>query len=121
MNNIYSKIFFSTAKYVLLKNIFMVITGVIGIFIVRLLGPYEYGKWSLVWQLIGTIGPIVSFGFLPTLAKFIPEITEEKKKNDLFSKTLFMFTIIFIVFSLFYIIGWKIFPKIFPKEIRDIK
>ncbi len=92
VSNIYQKIFYSTGKYVILKNIFMFITGIFGILIVRLLGPSEYGKYALVWQLVGTIGPIISLGWLTTLSKFLPEKNEIEKKN-LFSQSFFFFFI----------------------------
>lgn len=105
----------------MLKNVFMFTAGVLSIFIVRLLAPAEYGKWALVYQLIATIGPILSLGFLSTLAKFIPEYTDEKRKNELFSQTLFLVTIAFLVFSLLYISGTSLFPKILPQEIKIVK
>ncbi len=120
MQNLYRKIFFTTTKYVFLKNFFMCVTGFLSIFIVRLLGPNEYGKYSLVWQLIGTIGPILSLGWHATLAKFVPE------KNDIEKKFLFTqsFLSVMLVSIVFFIIAFFIiqfFPKIIPLEIKDIK
>jgi len=98
----------------------MCITGLLSIFIVRLLGPSEYGKYSLVWQLIGTIGPIVSLGWLSTLAKFVPEKTDEEKKS-LFTQS---FLSVLVASIIFFIIGFfiiQLFPKIVPLEIKDLK
>jgi len=119
--SIYSKIFYSTTKYLFLKNVFMFTAGILSIFIVRLLQPAEYGKWALVYQLVATIGPILSLGFLSTLAKFIPEYTDEKRKNELFSQALFVVTLAFLVFSLLYTAGTSLFPKILPQEIKIVK
>jgi O-antigen/teichoic acid export membrane protein len=98
----------------------MCITGLLSILIVRLLGPSEYGKYSLVWQLIGTIGPIVSLGWLSTLAKFVPEKTDEEKKS-LFTQS---FLSVLVASIIFFIIGFfiiQLFPKIIPLEIKDLK
>jgi len=117
----YSKIFYSTSKYLVLKNIFMVITGILSIFIVRLLTPVEYGKWSLVWQLIGTVGPMISLGFLTTLSKFIPEYPDIQRKKLLFSQSISIVLISFSVFAFFYILGNSLFPKFIPQEIKVVK
>jgi O-antigen/teichoic acid export membrane protein len=98
----------------------MCITGVLSVFIVRLLGPSEYGKYSLVWQLIGTIGPIISLGWQATLAKFVPEKTDEEKKS-LFTQS---FLSVLVASIIFFIIGFfiiQLFPKIIPLEIKDLK
>lgn len=118
---ILSSIFYSTAQYITLRNIFMLTTAILSIFIVRLLTPVEYGKWALVYQLIATIGPIINFGFLSTLAKFIPEYTDEKKKNELFSQSLFIVICIFLLFSLLFTLGTSLFPSFIPQEIKVIK
>lgn len=117
---VYREIFFSTAEYVLLRNFFIVITGVISIFIVRLLGPYEYGKYALVMNLISTFGPILSLGWLSTLAKFIPEKIKPDEKAVLFSQSLFSTLILAFMFFLVIQIVNKFFPQILPKEIKDI-
>jgi len=120
MQNLYRKILFTTTKYVFLRNFFMCITGVLVILIVRLLGPSEYGKYSLVWQLISTIGPIVSLGWQATLAKFVPEKTDEEKKS-LFTQS---FLSVLVASIIFFIIGFfiiQLFPKIVPLEIKDLK
>jgi O-antigen/teichoic acid export membrane protein len=98
----------------------MCITGVLVILIVRLLGPSEYGKYSLVWQLISTIGPIISLGWQSTLAKFVPEKTNEEKKS-LFTQS---FLSVLVASIIFFIIGFfiiQLFPKIVPLEIKDLK
>jgi O-antigen/teichoic acid export membrane protein len=98
----------------------MCITGLLSILIVRLLGPSEYGKYSLVWQLISTIGPIVSLGWQATLAKFVPEKTDEEK-NSLFTQS---FLSVLVASIIFFIIGFfiiQLFPKIIPLEIKDLK
>jgi len=98
----------------------MCITGLLSILIVRLLGPSEYGKYSLVWQLIGTIGPIISLGWQATLAKFVPEKTDEEKKS-LFTQS---FLSVLLASIIFFIIGFfiiQLFPKIVPLEIKDLK
>jgi len=120
MQNLYRKIFLTTTKYVFLRNFFMCITGLLNIFIVRLLGPSEYGKYSLVWQLIATIGPILSLGWQSTLARFIPE------KNDVEKKVLFTqsFLSVLVVSFIFFLFGFFIiqfFPKIIPIEIKNLK
>lgn len=120
MNNIYRQIFFTTTKYVLLRNIFMVITGVASIFIIRLLGPCEYGKYSLIWNLISTIGPILSLGWLSTLAKFLPEKVDIKEKSILFSQSLFSVLGIGFIFFWFFNLVVKFYPQIIPLEIKEI-
>jgi len=105
MQNLYRKIFFTTTKYVFLRNFFMCITGLLNIFIVRLLGPSEYGKYSLVWQLIATIGPILSLGWQSTLARFIPEKNDVEKKG-LVTQGFFR---VFVVAFFFFFFGFFIF------------
>ncbi|MFN3551284.1 MAG: oligosaccharide flippase family protein [Endomicrobiia bacterium] len=117
---IYSQIFFSTTKYVLLRNFFMIITGIVSIFIVRLLGPQEYGKYSLVWQLISTVGPILSLGWLSTLAKFIPEKTDIKEKSSLLFLSLISVSISGIIFFITINFVKKFFPQVLPLEIKEI-
>ncbi|MFN3966940.1 MAG: oligosaccharide flippase family protein, partial [Endomicrobiia bacterium] len=119
IQNLYSKIFYSTTKYVVLRNIFMLITGVISIFIVRLLGPYEYGKYSLVWQLISTIGPIVSLGWLTTLAKFIPEKNTILEKSKLFSQSLTSVATAGVLFFIIVNFIKNFFPQLLPIEIKE--
>ncbi|MCX7911010.1 MAG: oligosaccharide flippase family protein, partial [Endomicrobia bacterium] len=120
MQNIYREIFWGTTKYVVLRNIFMVITGVISIFIVRLLGPSEYGKYSLVWNLISTVGPILSLGWLNTLARFIPEKFTLKEKSQLLSQSLISVFIAGIVFFVVINLIYKFLPHLLPKEVKDI-
>jgi len=120
MQNLYRKIFFTTTKYVFLKNFFMCVTGFLSIFIVRLLGPNEYGKYSLVWQLIGTIGPILSLGWHATLAKFVPE-KNDIEKNFLFTQSFLSVMLVSIVFFIIAFFIIQFFPKIIPLEIKDIK
>jgi PST family polysaccharide transporter len=98
----------------------MIITGIVVILVVRLLGPEEYGKYALVWQLVGTVGPILSLGWHPTLAKFLPEKTEQEKKI-LFSQSLIS---VLVICLFFFIVGYfviQFFPKIIPVEIKQIK
>lgn len=118
---IHQKIFYSTSKYILLKNIFMVVTGVIGIFVLRILGPGEYGKYALVWQLIGSIGPIISLGWLTTLAKFIPERETKEEKSSLFFQSLALVLIFWLVFAAAFILFGILFAGYLPKEIKDIR
>lgn len=120
MSDIYKKIFVSTTKYVILKNFFMCITGILAIFFVRLLGPEEYGKYSLVWQLISTIGPIISLGWLSTLAKFIPEENDEEKKV-LFSQSFISVAVVSIIFFIVGFLIIQLFPKIIPLEIKNLR
>ncbi|MCS7232105.1 MAG: oligosaccharide flippase family protein [Elusimicrobiota bacterium] len=120
MQNIYREIFWGTTKYVVLRNIFMVITGVISIFIVRLLGPSEYGKYSLVWNLISTVGPILSLGWLNTLARFIPETSSLEEKSKLFSQSLSLVLLICSLFLVVFLSAIKLIPKFFPAEIKQI-
>ena len=120
MSNIYKKIFVSTTKYVMLKNFFMCITGILAIFFVRLLGPEEYGKYSLVWQLISTIGPIISLGWHSTLAKFIPERNDEEKKV-LFSQSFISVAVVSIIFFIVGFLIMQLFPKIIPLEIKNLR
>lgn len=119
MKQIYRQILFSTTKYVLLRNFFIAITGIVSIFIVRLLGPSEYGKYSLVWNLISTVGPILSLGWLNTLAKFVPERTDDKGKSLLFSQSLFTVLIASVLFFLVINFIYRFFPHFFPVEIKD--
>jgi len=118
---IYQQMFYSTGKYVVLKNIFMVVSGIIGIFVVRLLGPYEYGKYSLVWQLISTIGPIISLGWLTTLARFIPEKSTIPEKAILFSQSVISVLLFSVIFFVGMIIFVRLFPGLIPIEVRQIK
>ncbi len=120
MQNLYRQIFFTTTKYVFLRNFFMVITGIVSIFIVRLLGPEEYGKYALVWQLIGTIGPILSLGWHATLAKFLPEKDEQEKKI-LFSQSVLSVAVLCLLFLLIGYIIIQFLPQIIPAEIKQIK
>ena len=120
MTNVYSKIFYSAGKYVLLKNIFMVIAGLIWILIIRILGPTEYGKYSLVWQLIGTMGPIVSIGWLNALSKFIPEKKSFYEKSILFSQSVCTGIISSLIFISIFLIVINVFPKIIPLEIHEV-
>jgi len=117
----YREIFYSSTKFIILKNIFFLISGLLSIFIVRLLPVQEYGKWSLVYQLIATLGPIVNLGFLTTLAKFIPEYQNEEEKNKLFSQVIYVNLISFIIFTVIFLFIISTFSQIFPKEIKDIK
>jgi O-antigen/teichoic acid export membrane protein len=120
MNGIYREMFFSTARYMVLKNIFTFIAGLGALLIIRLLPPEEYGKWALVWQLIATIAPILSFGLLSTLAKFLPE-EEGENKTNLFRQSFSFVFMLFIFFGLIYFILINIFPGIFPIEIKTVK
>lgn len=120
MRVLYREIFLSTAKYVILRNIFMFITGIINIFIVKLLGPYEYGRYFLVWNLISTVGPILSLGWLNTLARFIPEKYSDYEKAQLLSQGLISVFIISILFFLGVSLTYKFSSQFLPKELKDI-
>ncbi|MBU0952261.1 MAG: polysaccharide biosynthesis C-terminal domain-containing protein [Elusimicrobia bacterium] len=120
-SNFYSKILLSTGKYMVLKNIFMVVTGLFGIFIVRLLGPYEYGRYSLIWQLIGTIGPIISLGWMITLSKFIPERTNFQEKSILYSQSVSLVTILGVSLGLIFFFISTPLAKYIPVEIRSMR
>jgi len=111
----------STGKYMVIKNIFMVVTAALGILIVRYLGPYEYGKYSLVWQLIGTIGPILSLGWLTTLSRFIPEKNTTEEKANIFSQSLFSVMFVGLIAGTGFLLVSSLFPNIIPIEIREIK
>lgn len=120
-NIIYRTIFRSTTKYVVLKNVFQFTSGILSIFVVRLLTPAEFGKWSLVYQLIATIGPIVNLGFLSTLSRFMPEYKTKEEKDALFSSTM---KIVLVTFALFFVLYWiaiNAVPKLFPVEIKSVK
>jgi O-antigen/teichoic acid export membrane protein len=99
----------------------MVLIAVVSILLVRFLSPAEYGKWSLVWQLIGTIAPLLSLGFLSTLAKFMPEYETTAEKSRLFSQTIFLVLIIFTVSSMIYLILISWLPRLFPLEVKTVK
>jgi PST family polysaccharide transporter len=117
----YRKIFFSTTKYIVFKNVFLAATGVISIFIVRLLGPAEYGKYFLVIQIAATMGPILSLGWLPTLAKNLPEFSQDSQKKELFSNAAATIVIALIIFvSLFFFVG-SAFYRFIPKEIWNMR
>jgi len=120
-SSFYSRIAYSTGKYMALKNVFMVITGLFGIFIVRLLGPYEYGRYSLVWQLIGTIGPIVSLGWMTSLSKFIPEKTDPREKSLIFSQSASSVMLVWLVSGTLFMVLSIPLSKFIPVEIRNIK
>lgn len=46
-----------------------------GLFLYRVLGPEEAGKFQLVFSASTTVGTILSLGFFETLARFVPERT----------------------------------------------
>ncbi|MBU2568077.1 MAG: oligosaccharide flippase family protein [Elusimicrobia bacterium] len=117
----YSEIFHSSSKYFVLKIFFQVLSGFLSIFVVRLLGPDEYGRFSLVTQLIVTIGLLLSFGFSGTLSRFLPEINNQNEKKNLCSQSFEITFIAFLLFSLFFVFSINKFPKLYPIEIREIK
>ncbi|MEN3013951.1 MAG: oligosaccharide flippase family protein [Endomicrobiia bacterium] len=120
MSKIYRKIFWDTTKYIILRNFFMGVTGIINIFFVRFLGPYEYGKYSLVWNLISTLGPILSLGWLNTLTKFVPQKVSLQEKYNLLSQSLISIFFAGSLFLLTMIFIKKFFQAFLPAEIKDI-
>jgi len=118
--SITSRMFYSTAKYSTLKIFFALSSGIVSIFIVRLLGPNEYGKFALVINLAAAIGMVLTFGFIDTLSKFIVEYDNNLRKR-LFSQACELTIIMASIFSIILIVGIELFPGFFPIEIKEMK
>src|SRR5262245_6168787 len=108
----YHDLFHSTSRYIILRNIFFVVSIAFSILVVRTLGPKEYGKWSLMWQIISTLAPILSLGFLGSLSKFLPEYPEREAKVDLFSRAFFIVLAGFAAAFLIYLGVTALFPRL---------
>jgi PST family polysaccharide transporter len=110
----------NTFLYVLLKNSFMLLSIVAGIAVVRMLGPVENGKWALVWQFISYGAPVVSLGFMSTLAKYMPEYSDESEKNRLFSKVLSIVLVVICCVLMICAGGYGLLARWVPAEVRDV-
>lgn len=73
------------------------ISAVSMILISRTLGPIKFGEFSVGFSLLLILNKITDLGLTLTLLKFIPQSSEIKTQNELFSFTLkikFMFSIV---------------------------
>lgn len=83
------------------------ISAVSMILISRTLGPVKFGEFSVGFSLLLILNKITDLGLTLTLLKFIPQTTEIKTQNELFSYTLkikFMFSVVIAC------IGWLLTP-----------
>lgn len=120
MRSLYKEVISSIVKYIVLRNIFIVSTGLLNILIVRLLGPSEFGKYSIVWNLISTIGPILSLGWLNTLAKYVAEKNTVEEKSALLFQALVVVIFNSVLFILLFGISYGFFSNFFPTELREV-
>lgn len=118
---IYQAMFRSTATHSGIRLFFSVATALAMIFIVRLLGPHEFGKLSLVLQFAFTIGLIMSWGAPSTLGKFLPETSDPDQQALLSSKMLGIILLSLVAFAIVFLLFLQAFPQIFPHEIRSMR
>ncbi len=116
----YAQIFDSILKYLSVRSFFTLGTMACTLIFMRVLGPYQYGKLSLVLHVAIMSGLLLSFGFSGTLAKFIPAETERDSKATLASAALgvsgLAFATAFVIFAA--LLAWR--PKLIPVEIRSV-
>ncbi|OGR84182.1 MAG: hypothetical protein A2902_00030 [Elusimicrobia bacterium RIFCSPLOWO2_01_FULL_64_13] len=118
---IYSAMFRSTAAHSSIRIFFSVATAASMIFVVRLLGPEEYGKLSLTLQIAVTAGLILSWGSSSTLGKFLPEIPAVPEQGSLASKMLGWILVSFALFTAAFLGLAAAAPALFPAELRSAK
>lgn len=120
ISKLHSQIFISVAGFTFKTALFTAIGVVVGMLIYRSLGPTELGKLSLIVTVSSTVGMILGLGFCETLAKFIPQKIAANDKNQLYTKSLAIVSLSFVVFALLYFATTTIFP-ILPHEIKEVR
>lgn len=117
---LYRKIFRLTFVHSGIRAVFSVCTALSMIFIIRVMGPNEFGRFTLVLQLALTFGLFLSWGSAGTLAKFVPEYPEESKKT-LSSQAMEISLISLAMFIIGFFCVYWIHPAILPLEIKSLK
>lgn len=118
---LYRMMFRSTVAHSGVRTAFSVATTILTIFIVRLMGPQEFGKFSLILQLAVTSGLFLSWGSSATLAKFLPELKEKKSQAHLSSQALEISLISILIFVVAFLLLCQFVPSLFPNEIKSTK
>ena len=116
---LYSRIFSSVFSFTLKSALVAACSVAVGIFIARLLGPTELGKFSLIITVSNTIGALIGLGLLQTLAKFIPQKLEINEKSELYTKSLTIVFLLFIVCAILYFVITTLLP-VLPGEIKEV-
>ena len=119
--HLYQKIFRLTFLHFGIRSFFSLTTAVLMIFIMRKMGPQEFGKFSLVLQLAVTSGLFLSWGSASTLSKFLPELKVHPSQSRLSSQAIEVSLISMGVFLLFFFLLYFLAPSILPDEIKSIK
>src|SRR5262245_9852302 len=114
---LYRTMFRSSVANSAIRLFFSLSTSVSMIFIVRLLGPHEFGKLSYILQLAVTIGLVLSWGASTTLGKFLPEMKEERDQALLSSQLLEWITLSVTIFAVGFLLYAALFPKGVPAEL----
>ena len=117
----HSHIIKQVMSFLLLRNFFIPFTILGNILIIRLLPPSEYGKWFFIWNLIITVGPFLNLGFISSLAKFIPEVSDQNEKNKFFTSSLWIVTLLCALLFIPYMFLFTIDISWIPVEIREVK
>lgn len=118
---LYQKIFRSTFFHSSVRACFSTITALVAIFVVRMMGPGEFGKFSLVLQLAVTFGLFLSWGSSGMLAKFLPEKSSHESQAKLSSQAMEVSVLSVLVFAVLFLLLCQFYPSIFPIEIRSAK
>lgn len=103
------------------RAFFSVATALLMLFIVRLMGPHDFGKFSLVLQLAVTFGLLLSWGSSATLAKFLPELKEKKSQARLSSQAVEVSLLSIALSSLLFLGLSHFYPSLLPLELRSNK
>ncbi len=117
---IYYEIFHSTFVHSGLRAIFSLITAGCMLVIIRVMGPEEYGKFSLILQLAVTSGLFLSWGWSGTLGKFLPELTAPEDKRRLSSQAMEITTLSIFLYALGFYAIYFFRPGILPLEIKEL-
>lgn len=119
-SELYSQIFKSVTSFTVKSALVAACGVVVGIFIYRLLGPTELGKLSLIITVSSTVGALLGLGLFDTLARFIPQKLETNEKSKLYTKALFIVSIVCIICAILYFIATALLP-VLPQEIKEVR
>jgi len=86
--------------------------SIIHLIIARKLGVIDYGLFSLSYSLIAIIGGVLTFGFPPSLARFVPVFEKDGDYPQLRGSILFALFLVFLIASLVAVSIIYIFPCI---------
>ena len=118
---IYRKMFETTFLHSGVRGVFSVLTALLTIFVVRLMGPVEHGKFSLILPLGVTSGLFLSWGGSGLLAKYIPEQMTAALKSRFASQAVEVSLLSCLALMGLFLACAVLFPSIIPEEIRSVR